>query len=211
MMRTATVFLFLSLSLTCSPQSADSDDISVDSLSTGRILGEMMVRELITGDLIEHVATGNSAGMEYELLDMAQQALYLILMDAGSKQRKGNAEAYKKGTNNGSDAGVSGVVTTTEEMEAYDIVRSILEPAGFASRISPEDNLSYCAILLDYSGKRTICRLYFNNPMERYAIIHDRKGGSRVDLTDPQALYRYADRIIAAARAMDKGKGRKLR
>lgn len=210
-MRILFLIPFLAMPVCSFAQHHEHGELNVDTLTTGKLLGEMVVRELFSGDLIEHVATGNSAGMEYELLNIAQQALYLVVADAGSKDKRRKLDEHGKQPPTNPDHASPAIMTTSEEWQAFDVVRSILEPTGYGDRISTDDNLSYCAILLDYSYRRTICRLYFNDPMAPYAIIHDRKGGTRVELSDPGSLYLHSDRLVAAARAMDKGNGRKLK
>ena len=57
----------------------------------------------------------------------------------------------------------SGIVTTDEELRAYYAVTAILSPDVAPDRIVIRDAKSMCAILLDNTNRKPICRLYFNN------------------------------------------------
>ncbi|GGI23267.1 type I restriction endonuclease [Pedobacter mendelii] len=57
---------------------------------------------------------------------------------------------------------VSKVVTTAEELEAFQIVKAILREKIPSDRISPRDTQSYFGILLDDNNRKPICRFHFN-------------------------------------------------
>lgn len=57
----------------------------------------------------------------------------------------------------------SGIVTTQEEVDAFNIIRAIVREVTSVNRVSMRDNKSYCAILLDDNNRKTICRLYLNS------------------------------------------------
>lgn len=57
----------------------------------------------------------------------------------------------------------NGIVTTQEEIDAFNIIRAILRKRVGVKRVVMKDAKSYCAIHLDNSSY-PLARLYFNNP-----------------------------------------------
>ena len=65
----------------------------------------------------------------------------------------------------------SGVVTTIEEIEGYNVVKAILRDMVDAKRIVMRDQKSFCAVLLDDNNRKNICRLWFNSAEKQVGII----------------------------------------
>ena len=69
------------------------------------------------------------------------------------------------------DSGSRNIVTTAEEIEGYELVKTILSEVVDPDRIFMRDSQSYCAILLDDNNRRAICRLHFNSPARKQLSI----------------------------------------
>lgn len=96
------------------------------------------------------------------------------------------------------------VVTTEEELEGYYIVKSILRNEVAPERIAYRDNLSYFNILLDDTIRKTICRLYLNNPKnKRIAFIEDGGKETLVKIEDLNDIYDFADRLTERIRLFE--------
>jgi len=93
------------------------------------------------------------------------------------------------------------VVTTSEELEGFHIVRSIVRSVVSPRRIFMRDAQSYCAILLDDNNRKPICRLRFNNAQKLFLGLVDGKEEERVAIESVDDIYNYADRITAIARS----------
>jgi hypothetical protein len=94
----------------------------------------------------------------------------------------------------------SGIVTTEEELDGFRIVKAILRKEISPDRIFYKDTQSYFNILLDDSIRKTICRLYFNNPAKKYMALFGQDGkDSRVEIKNLDDIYNYSDAIIQAA------------
>ena len=65
----------------------------------------------------------------------------------------------------------SGIVTTIEEIEGYNVVKAILRDMVDAKRIVMRDQKSFCAVLLDDNNRKNICRLWFNSEEKQVGII----------------------------------------
>lgn len=93
------------------------------------------------------------------------------------------------------------VVTTREEMEGFEIVRSILEGTVDPERVHIRDRQSYCAVMLDNNQYKTICRMHFNRPQKRISVFYVSHDGQREvlqhDIDDVEGIHEYADQIRA--------------
>lgn len=65
----------------------------------------------------------------------------------------------------------SGVVTTMEEIEAYNVVKAILRDMVDVKRIVMRDQKMFCAVLLDDNNRKNICRLWFNSADKQVGIV----------------------------------------
>lgn len=93
------------------------------------------------------------------------------------------------------------IVTTDEEIEGYLIVKSILRTIVPADRITYRDAQNYCAIFLDDNNRKSICRLYFNNPdNKRVAFLDDSKKEHRVQISSLDGIYDLSEEIITCAK-----------
>jgi hypothetical protein len=98
------------------------------------------------------------------------------------------------------------VDTTAEELEAFYLVKALLHPHGYGSRVSIKDNLSYCSALLDGSVRKTVCRFYFNNAAKKYVVIYDTGAGTRIDIAMVDQLHEHTDKLLSAVKAIEAGR-----
>jgi hypothetical protein len=94
------------------------------------------------------------------------------------------------------DAPIDKVITTQEEIDGFNIVRAVGREVVDVSRITMRDRQSYCGILLDDNGRKTICRLHFNT-QQKYLGIMSKKEEERVPIENVDEIFKYADRIRA--------------
>lgn len=91
------------------------------------------------------------------------------------------------------------VVTTSEEIEGYHIIKAILRDTVDPKRIFMRDAQSYCAILLDDNNRKPICRLRFNNNENLHlGIFKEAKDEERVSLSTVDDIYTYTNELKAA-------------
>jgi len=98
------------------------------------------------------------------------------------------------------------VETTPEELEAFGMIKSYCFPALPGSRLCYRDALSYMAIMVDDNNRKTIARLYFNNPdRKRIGIFQVGEDGSKTetmhDLPSINDLQSLSEELRQAAQA----------
>lgn len=89
-----------------------------------------------------------------------------------------------------------GIITTQEEIDAYNIVRSILRQYIDVKRIQFNDYKSYFTINLDGSMWWWICRLSLGNRKKRFCTPSDSyQSNEWVEIENIDDLFKYADKI----------------
>ena len=95
----------------------------------------------------------------------------------------------------------TGIETTLEELEGYQVVKAIACSEVKPQRIAHRDSKSYFAILLDDNNRRPIARLHFNSRSKKYLGIFDAaKNETRYPLKSIDEIYLHAEEIRASVR-----------
>lgn len=90
-----------------------------------------------------------------------------------------------------------GIETTSDEVDAYNIIKAIGSELVTPDLIGMRDAKSYCAILFDNNNRKTICRLYFNNPDKKIiGILLDEE--IKLPINNLNEIYQHKDKIILA-------------
>ncbi|TDX29843.1 hypothetical protein DFO67_10681 [Modicisalibacter xianhensis] len=92
------------------------------------------------------------------------------------------------------------IVTTQEEIDGYNIVRSILAEVVDVSRIAMRDAKSYCAILLDDNNRKPICRLHFNTKSVKRVGFFSDKQQDLVDIEAVSDLFLHREKLMKTVR-----------
>jgi len=86
----------------------------------------------------------------------------------------------------------SKIVTTEEELEAFQIVKAILREKIPSVRIAHRDTLSYFGVLLDDNNRKPLCRFHFNTSNKYLETFHDGKeSGVKILLSNLDEIYNY--------------------
>ncbi|QZN86948.1 type I restriction enzyme HsdR N-terminal domain-containing protein [Cellulomonas sp. C5510] len=93
-----------------------------------------------------------------------------------------------------------GVVTTLEELEAFQIIRAIGCSEVPASRIVARDTKSYFGVLLDDNNRKPIARLHFNTSQKYLGLLDEEKVETRHPIDTLEEIYHHADEVRTAVR-----------
>ena len=79
--------------------------------------------------------------------------------------------------------GPRGIVTTVEEIQGYELVKTIVSDCVSPERVYIRDTRSYCGILLDNNDRKPICRLRFTSSRKRIGLLGNERdsGGRRLE------------------------------
>lgn len=90
------------------------------------------------------------------------------------------------------------IVTTEEELEAFNIVRSILSEIVDINEIAYKDVERYFAILYQNNSRKWICRLYFNYAKKSITISDDDKKEVRYYIKNIKDIYNYKNELLSS-------------
>ncbi len=91
-------------------------------------------------------------------------------------------------------------ITSSEELEAFYIIRAILRDTVPSKRIFMRDAQSYCAILLDDNNRKPICRLRFNNVQKlRIGLFNEKKEEEIISLENIDEVFNLSERLKLSA------------
>ena len=100
-------------------------------------------------------------------------------------------------------ASSSEIETTAEEIEGFNIVRSIGSEIVSPDRITIRDSKSYCAVLLDDNNRNPIVRLRFNSPTTKHLGTFDADKNEALHLVEtPVEIYKHKQVILERIKTM---------
>lgn len=89
----------------------------------------------------------------------------------------------------------SGVNTTLDEIQGFQVVRAIACSEVSLDRIAARDTKSYFGVLLDDNNRKPIVRLHFNHATKYLGLFDSDKNETKLPIRDVDEIYRYADEI----------------
>jgi hypothetical protein len=87
------------------------------------------------------------------------------------------------------------VETTSDELEGYYIVKSLLRDAVDPARITHRDTQSYMGILLDDNNRKPLARLHFNRTQKYLGLFDEQRNEERIAIADLNEIYAHADKL----------------
>lgn len=97
----------------------------------------------------------------------------------------------------------SGIVTTADEITAYQYIQAILAQIMPPERVVMRDAKSYCAILLDDNNRKPVCRLYFSKSRNDIVIVDKSRSEEKFSLSKLTEIFGFAEKIKLAARSYE--------
>ena len=90
-----------------------------------------------------------------------------------------------------------------EELEAYELVRTLVSDVVDPERVHMRDTKSYCGVLLDNNNRRPICRLWFNATTVKYlGLLDEERQENRVAIESIDDIANYGSELREAVRRL---------
>ena len=89
------------------------------------------------------------------------------------------------------------IVTTQEEIDAYNIVKAILRKAVHVDRVILHDYKGHCSVCLDDRQKWTICRIRIQKRSKSIDTFEESKDGVKHNIETLDDIYNFADALVA--------------
>jgi hypothetical protein len=94
----------------------------------------------------------------------------------------------------------TGIVTTLEEIEGFQIVRAIVAGEIPYIRVVARDQKSYFGILVDDNNRKPVCRLHFNGKQRYLGLFDADKNERRESLGSVEEIYNHAEELRETVR-----------
>ncbi|WP_418113382.1 type I restriction endonuclease [Vibrio scophthalmi] len=95
------------------------------------------------------------------------------------------------------------VVTTQDELDAFNIVKAILRQRFDVQRIIGRDTQSYFGILLDDNNRKPLCRLHFNAKQKYLGVIGEDKKETRYPIDAIDDIFSHAELLLDISNRYD--------
>ena len=97
------------------------------------------------------------------------------------------------------------IVTTVEELEGYELVKTLVAALVDPERVTMRDTQSYCGVILDDNNRKPICRLWFNAASVKYlGLLDEDRRETRHQIETIDDILQYSDEIrMAVSRQLD--------
>ena len=96
--------------------------------------------------------------------------------------------------------GGKNIVTTVEEVQGYELVKTIVSGVVDDSRVAMRDTQSYCGVLLDDNNRKPICRLWFNRVSAKYlGLLDENRKETRHLIESVDDISKFAEDLRLAA------------
>lgn len=89
----------------------------------------------------------------------------------------------------------NGIVTTEEEIAAFNIIRAIGCSEVPATELDLRDAKSYCSVLYKDNNRKPVVRLYFDRKVPRLSILDDDRKESIHELASLEDIFLHAEEI----------------
>jgi predicted type IV restriction endonuclease len=93
------------------------------------------------------------------------------------------------------------IETTTEELQAFYIIKGIVRQKIDSKRIFYRDAQSYFTVIVDDSNRKLICRLYLSGVKKYVGLWDAEKKEIRTEIASLDDLYKYSEQLQKAAEA----------
>lgn len=97
-------------------------------------------------------------------------------------------------------AGEVRINTTQDELDGFNIVRSIVRKTIPIKRIVYRDAQSYFSVLVDDNNRKPLCRLYLNGGKKYIALFDNNKAEIKKELTSLDDIFQYSDDLLDAVK-----------
>jgi len=99
---------------------------------------------------------------------------------------------------------ISKVNTTTEELEGFMIVKTILRQNIPAARVTYRDAQSYFAIFLDDNNRKVVCRLYLNGAKKFIGLFDENKKEIKNEIESLDDIFKFSTDLLKTIEMYEK-------
>jgi len=98
----------------------------------------------------------------------------------------------------------SAIETTSEEIESYYVIKTILRQEIESNRIYYRDFQKFFSILIDDSVRNTVCRLYLSGSVKQIVFIDENKNDIKYQINSVDDIFQYSEQLRKIAKSFIK-------
>jgi hypothetical protein len=185
---------------------------SASTLKYTRAIKHIFAREIVTpsdelirffalqvysGKITQSVHDQFSSIVKNALNQYLREQTHDRLKSAPASETEEPSQTEQEEPNVATDEEDRGILITQEEIEGYNIVKTILRKTVDVRRVFMHETKSYCGILFDDNHRKPICRLHFNAPEKKYISLFSQKVESQEPITEVNDIFKHAEHIKA--------------
>ncbi len=157
-----------------------------------RMVGRQIYDGTMTKSVMESLRPAIQAALDEVVRNRIQERLNVTF----SKDVPPQEPAQDRRPVEANTATEQDVVTTDDELLAFNIVRAIGAAVCDVDRISIRDAKTYCSVFVDDNNRRPVCRFYFNSKNTKFiGLFSASKEEEKLPLQDLKEIYKYAGRL----------------
>lgn len=176
-----------------------SRELSNPSESFVRLLASNVYTGRITSSVLENFTNLTKKSLNQFVSELITERLKSALNKETEQQK---TEATSK-LENQESASHNKIVTTTEEIEAFYIVKGILRQKVDSNRIYYRDAQSYFTVILDDNNRKPICRLYITEKRKYIGVFDDQKKESKLEINTLDDIFNFSDQLSATVDSLN--------
>jgi len=161
-----------------------------------RHFAKQIYQGMLTTRVLETFSNLTKRSIQQYINDLITERLHSALKkeNEGATAQQDNAEPPEDNR----------IETTTEELEAYQIVKAILRQKIRPGRIVHRDAQSYFAILLDDNNRKPICRLYLNGSKRHIGVFDEQKKETKIEILTVDDIFLHGEALVKMVEGYDK-------
>lgn len=162
-----------------------------------RLFATQVYSGRLTANVLEQFTNLTKRSLSQYVSDLITERLKSALNKEAEKEKKEVAERMEEAGEPGEDNKVN---TTSDEIEAFYIIKGILRSTVDVSRIYYRDAQSYFSVILDDNNRKPVCRLYLEGKRKFIGVFDASKKETKVEIAHLDELFNHADSIIETAK-----------
>ena len=167
-----------------------------------RLFASQVYPGKVTAKVLEQFTNLTKKSLNQYVSDLITDRLKSALNKEAEKEKQGAVE-----TSDSQELTVeSKVITTTEEIEAFYIVKGILRQKVDASRIFYRDAQSYFTIILDSNNRKAVCRLYLGEKRKYIGTFDEQRKETKIEIFALDDIFKFGSQLLVTAENFDKVK-----
>ena len=132
------------------------------------------------------------------ITERVNNTLRLALEQENAEEMEGD-EPDIETDESSSEERAAGIITTVEEIEAYEIVKDVLQGVVDPEHVVMRDAKAYCAVLFDNNNRRPICRFRFGKTKKVLGLMDAEKREHKQVLNSLSDIYKHTDDLRSIA------------